>query len=90
MVLFLVKSRNKHQYFILVFETFFLVLTGEPASSHLVSQQPAHRKKTKVFVTDGKDEALTGVCVFFTRTNTSKAITSENIHKVSHFSTKCP
>ncbi|XP_029694908.1 dynein heavy chain 5, axonemal [Takifugu rubripes] len=57
------------------------VEAGEPASSHLVSQQPAHRKKNKVFVTDGKDEALTGVCVFFTRTNTSKAITSENIHK---------
>uniref|UniRef100_A0A3Q3KDZ6 AAA+ ATPase domain-containing protein n=1 Tax=Monopterus albus TaxID=43700 RepID=A0A3Q3KDZ6_MONAL len=30
--------------------------------------------KSKVFVTDGRDVALTGVCVFFTRANTSKDI----------------
>lgn len=69
--------------------TFFFVFTGDSASSHFVSKQPAHRKKAKVFVTDGKDEALTGVCIFFTRTNTCKAVTSENIHKVSHFTTEC-
>ncbi|XP_056299693.1 dynein axonemal heavy chain 5 isoform X1 [Pseudoliparis swirei] len=49
--------------------------------SQLVSQQPGPSKKSKVFVTDGRDVALTGVCVFFTRANTSKAITSENIHR---------
>uniref|UniRef100_A0A8C2XN80 Dynein axonemal heavy chain 5 n=1 Tax=Cyclopterus lumpus TaxID=8103 RepID=A0A8C2XN80_CYCLU len=42
---------------------------------------PGRSKKSKVFVTDGRDVALTGVCVFFTRANTSKAITSENIHR---------
>ncbi|XP_055965046.1 dynein axonemal heavy chain 5 [Sorex fumeus] len=38
-------------------------------------------KKPKVFVTEGKDVALTGICVFFIRTDTSKAITPENIHR---------
>lgn len=53
-------------------------------STLTVAQQPDHSKKSKVFVTDGKDVALTGVCVFFTRANASKAVTSENIHRVSH------
>ncbi|XP_073341888.1 dynein axonemal heavy chain 5 isoform X5 [Pagrus major] len=47
--------------------------------------QPGRSKKSKVFVTDGKDVALTGVCVFFTRANTSKTITSENIHRDVNF-----
>ncbi|XP_041797657.1 dynein heavy chain 5, axonemal isoform X1 [Chelmon rostratus] len=51
------------------------------APSQLVAQQPGRSKKSKVFVTDGKDVALTGVCVFFTRPNTSKTVTSENIHR---------
>ena len=55
------------------------------APSQLTAQQHGRSKKSKVFVTDGKDVALTGVCVFFTRANTSKTITSENIHRVSHF-----
>ncbi|XP_054841808.1 dynein axonemal heavy chain 5 [Eublepharis macularius] len=38
-------------------------------------------KKAKVFVTEGKDVALTGICVFFIRSNPSKAITTENIHR---------
>uniref|UniRef100_A0A4W6ENQ8 Dynein axonemal heavy chain 5 n=1 Tax=Lates calcarifer TaxID=8187 RepID=A0A4W6ENQ8_LATCA len=38
-----------------------------------------------MFVTDGRDVALTGVCVFFTRANTSKTITSENIHRDVNF-----
>ncbi|XP_034031153.1 dynein heavy chain 5, axonemal [Thalassophryne amazonica] len=59
-----------------------------------VSQTPAHgfsplipsrSSKPKVFVTDGKDVALMGVCVFFTRPDTSKAVTSENIHKDVNF-----
>ncbi|XP_027868438.1 dynein heavy chain 5, axonemal [Xiphophorus couchianus] len=47
------------------------------------SHQPGHIRK--VFVTDGRDVALTGVCVFFTRANTLKAITSENIHRDVNF-----
>ncbi|KAF4087596.1 hypothetical protein AMELA_G00072460 [Ameiurus melas] len=47
---------------------------------------PAIRsKKAKVFVTEGTDVALTGVCVFFTRANTSKAVTAENIHRDVNF-----
>lgn len=42
----------------------------------------SRNKKAKVFVTEGSDVALTGVCVFFTRASTSKAITAENIHRV--------
>lgn len=53
-------------------------------SSQHVAQQPDRSRKSKVFVTDGRDVPLTGVCVFFTRANTSKTITSENIHRVSH------
>ncbi|MEQ2173582.1 hypothetical protein GOODEAATRI_033510, partial [Goodea atripinnis] len=54
--------------------------TASPPTQ-LDSHQPGNTKK--VFVTDGRDVALTGVCVFFTRANTLKTITSENIHRVS-------
>ncbi|XP_034144998.1 dynein heavy chain 5, axonemal isoform X2 [Esox lucius] len=46
---------------------------------------PSRSKRAKVFVTEGKDVALTGVCVFFTRANPSKAITSENVHRDVNF-----
>ncbi|KAM9353789.1 dynein axonemal heavy chain 5 isoform 2-T2 [Symphorus nematophorus] len=55
------------------------------APSQLVALQPGRSKKPKVFVTDGRDVALTGVCVFFTRANSSKTITSENIHRDVNF-----
>ncbi|XP_068612434.1 dynein axonemal heavy chain 5 [Brachionichthys hirsutus] len=55
------------------------------APSQLVAQQPARSKTSKVFVTDGRDVALTGLCVFFTRANASKTITSENIHRDVNF-----
>ncbi|KAM8735049.1 dynein axonemal heavy chain 5 [Acanthopagrus schlegelii] len=55
------------------------------APSQLTAQQHGRSKTSKVFVTDGKDVALTGVCVFFTRANTSKTITSENIHRDVNF-----
>uniref|UniRef100_A0A671XLP8 Dynein axonemal heavy chain 5 n=1 Tax=Sparus aurata TaxID=8175 RepID=A0A671XLP8_SPAAU len=53
--------------------------------NQIVFNCPGRSKKSKVFVTDGKDVALTGVCVFFTRANTSKTITSENIHRDVNF-----
>uniref|UniRef100_A0A3Q1JPI4 AAA+ ATPase domain-containing protein n=1 Tax=Anabas testudineus TaxID=64144 RepID=A0A3Q1JPI4_ANATE len=59
--------------------------TNPSVSTQIVAQQPDRSKKSKLFVTDGKDVALTGVCVFFTRANTSKAITSENIHRDVNF-----
>ncbi|XP_026120715.1 dynein heavy chain 5, axonemal isoform X1 [Carassius auratus] len=50
-----------------------------------VSSSVYRSKKAKVFVTEGTDVALTGICVFFTRANTSKPITSENIHRDVNF-----
>ncbi|TSL82498.1 Dynein heavy chain 5, axonemal [Bagarius yarrelli] len=56
----------------------------EPTESAVAS--PVSRtKKAKVFVTEGTDVALTGVCVFFTRASTSKAISAENIHRDVNF-----
>uniref|UniRef100_A0A8C2G8A8 Dynein, axonemal, heavy chain 5 n=1 Tax=Cyprinus carpio TaxID=7962 RepID=A0A8C2G8A8_CYPCA len=50
-----------------------------------VSSSVNRNKKAKVFVTEGTDVALTGICVFFTRANTTKPITSENIHRDVNF-----
>ncbi|XP_070978962.1 dynein axonemal heavy chain 5-like [Oncorhynchus clarkii lewisi] len=55
------------------------------ASAAAAVLAPNRSKKAKVFVTEGKDVALTGVCVFFTRANPSKAITSENVHREVNF-----
>nr|XP_033785734.1 dynein heavy chain 5, axonemal isoform X1 [Geotrypetes seraphini] len=49
------------------------------------NSQSGRGKKPKVFVTEGKDVALTGVCVFFIRSNTTKPITAENVHKEVNF-----
>ena len=57
----------------------FVGQVGSPGGVNSVSGK---MKKPKVFVTEGKDVALTGVCVFFIRTNPDKAITPENIHRV--------
>ncbi|XP_078108037.1 dynein axonemal heavy chain 5 isoform X3 [Sander vitreus] len=64
---------------------FYYQNTEPIEAGNLVAQQPGRSKTSKVFVTDGRDVALTGVCVFFTRANTSKIITSENIHRDVHF-----
>ncbi|EPY86356.1 dynein heavy chain 5, axonemal [Camelus ferus] len=55
---------------------------GSPGGANPISGKV---KKPKVFVTEGKDVALTGVCVFFIRTNPSRAITPENIHQEVSF-----
>ncbi|XP_046703899.1 dynein axonemal heavy chain 5-like [Silurus meridionalis] len=54
-------------------------------SESAVASPAVRSKKAKVFVTEGSDVALTGVCVFFTRASTSKAITAENIHRDVNF-----
>ncbi|XP_014347801.2 dynein axonemal heavy chain 5 [Latimeria chalumnae] len=59
------------------------VLSGPPGAG--TSPRSTRSKKPKVFVTEGRDAALNGVCVFFTRANTSKAITVENVHKEVNF-----
>lgn len=52
-------------------------LPGTGINSHLTK-----KKKPKVFVTEGKEVALTGVCVFFIRSSLFKPITTENIYQV--------
>nr|XP_021143896.1 dynein heavy chain 5, axonemal [Columba livia] len=55
------------------------VLPGTGINSHL----PKH--KPKVFVTEGKEVALTGVCIFFIRSSLFKPITTENIYQEVNF-----
>ncbi|TKC53227.1 hypothetical protein EI555_007550, partial [Monodon monoceros] len=59
--------------------------TGQLGSPGGISRISGKIKKPKVFVTEGKDVALTGVCVFFIRTNPSRPITPENIHQEVSF-----
>nr|XP_060489937.1 dynein axonemal heavy chain 5 [Panthera onca] len=59
--------------------------TGQLGSPGGVTSLSEKIKKPKVFVTEGKDVALTGVCVFFIRTDPSRAITPENIHREVSF-----
>uniref|UniRef100_A0A2K6MIB6 Dynein axonemal heavy chain 5 n=1 Tax=Rhinopithecus bieti TaxID=61621 RepID=A0A2K6MIB6_RHIBE len=59
--------------------------TGQLGSLGGVNLVSGKIKKPKVFVTEGKDVALTGVCVFFIRTDPSKAITPDNIHREVSF-----
>ncbi|KAJ7395639.1 hypothetical protein BTVI_152782 [Pitangus sulphuratus] len=54
-------------------------LPGTGTNSHLI------KKKLKVFVTEGKEVALTGVCIFFIRSSLSKPITTENIYQEVNF-----
>lgn len=62
--------------FLLFESTEQFVLPGTGINSHL----PTH--KPKVFVTEGKEVALTGVCIFFIRSSLFKPITTENIYQV--------
>ncbi|KAM4875452.1 dynein axonemal heavy chain 5 [Thomomys bottae] len=59
--------------------------TGQVDAPAGVGPVSGKTRKPKVFVTEGKDAALTGVCVFFIRCDPSKAITSENIHREVSF-----
>ncbi|XP_017684619.1 PREDICTED: dynein heavy chain 5, axonemal isoform X3 [Lepidothrix coronata] len=61
-----------------VMDTEHFGLPGTGMNSHLTK-----KKKLKVFVTEGKEIALTGVCIFFIRSSLSKPITTENIYQVS-------
>lgn len=38
--------------------------------------------KKKLFLTDGWDVPLTGICIYILRTNTTKALPEEGFHKV--------
>nr|XP_013808177.1 PREDICTED: dynein heavy chain 5, axonemal isoform X2 [Apteryx mantelli mantelli] len=61
-------------------DTEHLSLPGTGINSHL-----AKRKKPKVFVMEGKEVALTGMCVVFIRCSPFKPITSENIYQEVNF-----
>ncbi|XP_069770267.1 dynein axonemal heavy chain 5 isoform X3 [Narcine bancroftii] len=62
-------------------ETVHMNLLGEG-----INRNAGQSKKPKIFITEGKDVALTGVCTIFLRANTSKTITVDNIHKEVNFS----
>lgn len=68
----------------------FSAIVGQLGSPGGVNPLSEKIKKPKVFVTEGKDVALTGVCVFFIRTDPSRAITPENIHRVRGKSSPLP
>ncbi|XP_051466218.1 dynein axonemal heavy chain 5 [Apus apus] len=55
-------------------------LPGTGMNSHLTK-----KKKPKVFLTDGKEVALTGICIFFIRSSILKPITAENIYQEVNF-----
>ncbi|KPP75577.1 dynein heavy chain 5, axonemal-like [Scleropages formosus] len=57
----------------------------DPVESAGAASNLTRNKKPNVFVTEGRDIALKGICVFFTRSSISKAITSENIHRNINF-----
>ncbi|RMC15911.1 hypothetical protein DUI87_08116 [Hirundo rustica rustica] len=63
-----------------VMDTEYFDLPGIGTNSHLTK-----KKKLKVFVTEGKEVALTGVCIFFIRTSFSKHVTAENIYQEVNF-----
>lgn len=47
-----------------------------------VVPSPSKSKMKRVLVTDGSEDALVGICVFFLRPNTAKPLTSANIAEV--------
>ncbi|EDO35603.1 predicted protein [Nematostella vectensis] len=49
------------------------------------AQRTTIKTKPKVFVTDGKDNQLSGACVFFIRINPSKQINTANIYQETSF-----
>ncbi|KAM8811434.1 dynein axonemal heavy chain 5 [Eudromia elegans] len=61
-------------------DTEHLGLPGTETSLHLPK-----RNKPKIFVTEGKEVALTGICIVFIRSNPLKTITSENIYLEVNF-----
>ena len=52
---------------------------GGPAGN-----RPVRSGKPKVFVTDGRDVALHGICLFFTRPDTTNEITEQSMIKVRY------
>ncbi|KAM9386572.1 dynein axonemal heavy chain 5 [Phaethornis superciliosus] len=56
-------------------------LPGTGVNAHLTK-----KKTPKVFVTEGKEVALTGVCIFFIRSSLLNHITAENIYQEVNFS----
>ncbi|KXJ25255.1 Dynein heavy chain 5, axonemal [Exaiptasia diaphana] len=49
------------------------------------AQKTVIKSKYKVFLTDGKDEMLSGACIFFIRNNPSKQVTFANIFQEATF-----
>lgn len=55
----------------------------QPGTSRAnVQTAPVYKKK--LFLTDGNKEALTGICMYIFRTNTSKQLPEEGFQKVTY------
>jgi dynein heavy chain, axonemal len=61
------------------------VVTGGRGGGATVATAPAPKKK--LFLTDGWNVALTGVCVYMFRLNISKQLPEEGFHKVLYITT---
>ncbi|NXL61516.1 DYH5 protein, partial [Chordeiles acutipennis] len=81
---FLAPGRLRHLMFyyqdVEAVDTEHFGLPGIGINSHL-----SKKKEPKVFVTEGKEVALTGVCIFFIRSSLFKPITTENIYQEVNF-----
>lgn len=57
----------------------------QPSTSRGVISQPSQPTyKKKLFLTDGIGEALTGICIYIFRTNSSKQLPEEGFQKVNN------
>lgn len=55
----------------------------QPSTSRqAILQQLLPTYKKKLFLTDGWDVPLTGICIYIFRTNTTKQLPEEGFHKV--------
>ena len=60
---------------------YLFISSGEVQAAMAATTTSKHRMQ-RVIATDGSGEALTGVCVFFLRTNNSKPVTTANMVEV--------
>ena len=68
-----------------------LVSPAAEAQAAVAASTTSKHRMQRVIATDGSAEPLTGVCVFFLRTNNSKPVTTANMVEVREYilSTAC-
>ena len=60
-----------------------LIASDQESRRNIVGKSALKSHKKRLFVTDGKDVPLRGLCAYFVRTNTAIAITHDNIADVN-------